>query len=776
MPFPRRPAAALAATVVLVLVAGLAPPAAGEVSVSTVLELEGAVGHGGVTWAISGEDAIATRQRILALFDEDLAIPGGFRHAGQPTGATPATVANGIIDSGEARAFLDYLAETLEGAAGGGTEFRFFRVTGASLTGGAPAWGTSGLVGMNATAASDVELTLDLTVATRGAVVDFSQAERVLADALQAVFSVEILDNLQTPECPPTCLPFPADQGWHTVDPPQNVSWTPGRFLWHGPVDQAPWTNATYDASHYNATVLSYDGVSDGWVDLRFATSGMFSFEYTGSTAAGVDDLAVAYFPESGTSGFQRLVAVEDREPNEVLDPLPITTLGTATYDLSFLVGQRIRLRFRYSSDGSEQIGAGYYLRNFRVTAESRYEGLLSVRHVEYLRGAASLVPTDSSGGVIEVYRNPLGEVSGYSARFRTSDVPGDRARYAAFDAVESPPVLFLTILAGLALHAWSRRRWFALPLRNWHTAYSAVTLGIFVAASGIYLYPVLPGNAFVGGAGVIGLALAGGLGFPWAMHVLPTRTGRADETRRRTERGFPSQRTEGPALGSSRRGTVSTAFSTAGAPSSVAAPLLGPALPADIPCANCGHVETVGATGWAEAACSRCGGRLAGLPWGFNYLILEVEPTLSFAWFNVLLGQGAPGLVLSTTFPDKVRRQYGVEKALVAWFSDSASERGALDPKRLDFEPMRMIGRFLADHPGGAILVGGLEHLITVNGLDRVLKFVKKVNDIASLSQATLLVPLSPKSLGAEDLSRLRKEFDKAVGPSEAAPQAVVA
>jgi archaellum biogenesis ATPase FlaH len=98
------------------------------------------------------------------------------------------------------------------------------------------------------------------------------------------------------------------------------------------------------------------------------------------------------------------------------------------------------------------------------------------------------------------------------------------------------------------------------------------------------------------------------------------------------------------------------------------------------------------------------------------------------------------------------------------------------LDPKRLDFEPMRKIGRFLTDHPGGAILVDGLEHLITVNGLERVLKFVKKVNDIASLSQATLLVSLSPKSLGAEDLSRLRKEFDKALGPGEAAPQAVVA
>jgi len=152
------------------------------------------------------------------------------------------------------------------------------------------------------------------------------------------------------------------------------------------------------------------------------------------------------------------------------------------------------------------------------------------------------------------------------------------------------------------------------------------------------------------------------------------------------------------------------------------------------------------------------------------------MEPELSFTWFNCLLRGGTPGLVLSTTFPDKVRRQYGVENALVAWFSDSASDKGALDPKRLDFEPMRKIVRFLTDHPRGVILVNGLEHLITVNGLERVLKFLKKVNDTASLSEATLLVALGPKSLGAEDMSRLRKEFDRALGPGEAAPQTVVA
>ncbi|MCK4717748.1 MAG: DUF835 domain-containing protein, partial [Thermoplasmata archaeon] len=60
-----------------------------------------------------------------------------------------------------------------------------------------------------------------------------------------------------------------------------------------------------------------------------------------------------------------------------------------------------------------------------------------------------------------------------------------------------------------------------------------------------------------------------------------------------------------------------------------------------------------------------------------------------------------------------------------------------------------------------GVILLDGLEYLIVENGFDTVLKFIKKITDIASMDEATFLVMVDPSSISEDELSVLRKEFD---------------
>ena len=118
---------------------------------------------------------------------------------------------------------------------------------------------------------------------------------------------------------------------------------------------------------------------------------------------------------------------------------------------------------------------------------------------------------------------------------------------------------------------------------------------------------------------------------------------------------------------------------------------------------------------------------------------------------------------MMSTTFPEKLKREYDLpEAAELYWLSDTNPGPRTLDPKRLDFEIMRALSNFVKNHKGGVLVLEGLEYLVVENSFDRVLKFIKKVNDLASVHDATMFVPVTPTGLGPEEMTLLRKEFDK--------------
>jgi hypothetical protein len=48
--------------------------------------------------------------------------------------------------------------------------------------------------------------------------------------------------------------------------------------------------------------------------------------------------------------------------------------------------------------------------------------------------------------------------------------------------------------------------------------------------------------------------------------------------------------------------------------------------------------------------------------------------------------------------------------------------------------------------------------------GFDKVFKFIKKINDLSSVNNATLIVPIGTSSLEPDQLGTLKKEFDKVI------------
>ncbi|MEW6070691.1 MAG: DUF835 domain-containing protein, partial [Candidatus Thermoplasmatota archaeon] len=147
----------------------------------------------------------------------------------------------------------------------------------------------------------------------------------------------------------------------------------------------------------------------------------------------------------------------------------------------------------------------------------------------------------------------------------------------------------------------------------------------------------------------------------------------------------------------------------------------------------------------------------------GLNYLIKEEVPTVCFKLFKNAT-KTLPGLCLTTTFPAKVREKHGL-KVPVFWLSETETkEEKRLDPRRLEFEIMEVISDFARDKGKCIVLIEGYELLVIANGIERTVKFIKKICDIISKVGGSLIVSINPLALSKENVSVTEKEFDVVV------------
>ncbi len=166
------------------------------------------------------------------------------------------------------------------------------------------------------------------------------------------------------------------------------------------------------------------------------------------------------------------------------------------------------------------------------------------------------------------------------------------------------------------------------------------------------------------------------------------------------------------------------------------------------------------------------------------NYLIYEERTDETFKLFDEVVKSGVPGLCITTVYPKKLKKMYGLdEKAKIYWLSDSSNEPDTLVPTRLDFEITRVINKFIKDNEESILLLDGFAYLTLENEYDKVRKFVKRTNDLASVNNGTIIVVVNPQSFNKETVTTLSRDFDKvgdvgdfsgkpAAQPQPAAPQ----
>jgi len=150
----------------------------------------------------------------------------------------------------------------------------------------------------------------------------------------------------------------------------------------------------------------------------------------------------------------------------------------------------------------------------------------------------------------------------------------------------------------------------------------------------------------------------------------------------------------------------------------------------------------------------------------GRSYLIEEERPAEAFRLFAQFLGGGGSGLVITRTNPKRVRQGRDLPAERVLWLTDhEGSEEETIAPslERIVYE----IEDFMTKQPRGAVLLDGIEYLVSNNSFDAVLKFVRRLLDAISESRYAFIISLGPATLGDQELKVLERDMDVRRVPS---------
>jgi len=144
----------------------------------------------------------------------------------------------------------------------------------------------------------------------------------------------------------------------------------------------------------------------------------------------------------------------------------------------------------------------------------------------------------------------------------------------------------------------------------------------------------------------------------------------------------------------------------------------------------------------------------------GRSYLIEEERPAKAFRLLTDFLGGGGGGLVITRTNPKRVRQAHDLPTPRVLWLTDregSAEETIAPTLERIVYE----IEDFMGKQPRGAILLDGIEYLVSNNSFDAVLMFVRRLLDAISESRYAFIISLGPATLRDQELKVLEREME---------------
>jgi len=144
----------------------------------------------------------------------------------------------------------------------------------------------------------------------------------------------------------------------------------------------------------------------------------------------------------------------------------------------------------------------------------------------------------------------------------------------------------------------------------------------------------------------------------------------------------------------------------------------------------------------------------------GRSYLVEEERAVNVFRLFaKAAEGKGA-GMVVTRTNPKRVRERYGLRSERIIWLTDRESTSEETMPPTLE-RLIYTVEEFMRVGGKGAVMLDGIEYLVSNNSFDAVLRFLRRLVDHVSESQFVLLLSISPKTMKEQEVKILEREME---------------
>jgi chromosomal replication initiator protein DnaA len=150
----------------------------------------------------------------------------------------------------------------------------------------------------------------------------------------------------------------------------------------------------------------------------------------------------------------------------------------------------------------------------------------------------------------------------------------------------------------------------------------------------------------------------------------------------------------------------------------------------------------------------------------GYCYLVEEEIPKYSLEIFTGLEDEKYTGLCITRMNPRRLRNLADLKDTKIMWLTDKDSNVESTIQPSLELI-IYTIGDLIKTSEKGVLLLDGIEYLVSNNGFDAVLRFIRRLVDDFSESQSILLLVISPFTLKQQELKTIEREME-VIKPNE--------
>lgn len=154
----------------------------------------------------------------------------------------------------------------------------------------------------------------------------------------------------------------------------------------------------------------------------------------------------------------------------------------------------------------------------------------------------------------------------------------------------------------------------------------------------------------------------------------------------------------------------------------------------------------------------------------GTVYLVEEKRPKSTYELLEQTVSSGYSGMVVTRDFPKKLLSENELSGCKILWLTNLVGE-GRINPTAIGIL-MGQLRTFIESQPKTAIVIDGLEYLVSLNTYDRMLQFMHQLKDLVVTNDCVMFVPVDPRTLNQRELALLERCMEPLAPKTEGEPQ----